>query len=70
MISLGGAMGNGDGMVNFGVSFAIGSGNSPYASMSKKEIVHEVQSVKAENESIKVALNKLKALVAELAVKK
>lgn len=63
MLSMASTFGNGADMVNFGVTFAIGSGKSPYASMSKKDLVHKVDQMSAE-------IEELKAIVAELAAKK
>lgn len=77
MLSMSSTFGNGADMVNFGLSFAVGSGKSPYASMSKNQLVHTMQDMKAENEAIKAEnkeikaeLEELKAIVAELAAKR
>ena len=77
MFSIGGTAGNGENMVNAGVSFAIGKGSSGVAKMSKAELVQEVTSMKAENEELKQEnkdirneLNKLKELVMKLAEEK
>ncbi len=77
MFSIGGTAGNGENMVNMGVSFAIGKGSSGLAKMSKAELVQEVTSMKAENEELKQEnkdirneLNKLKELVMKLAEEK
>ena len=76
MFSIGGTAGNGENMVNAGVSFAIGKGSSGVAKMSKAELVQEVTNMKAENEELKQEnkdirheLNKLKELVMKLAEK-
>ena len=75
MFSIGGTMGNGENMVNAGVSFALGKGGQ-FAKMSKVELIQEVSAVKEENKELKAEnreirheLNKLKALVLELAEK-
>lgn len=77
MMSFGGSMGGGENMVNLGVSFAIDKGQSPYASMSKKDLVHKIEqkehkceSVEAENQAMRDELESLKAVVAELATRK
>ncbi len=76
MFSIGGTAGNGENMVNAGVSFAIGKGSSGVAKMSKAELVQEVTNMKAENEELKQEnkdirheLNKLRELVMKLAEK-
>lgn len=75
MFSVGSAMGNGENMVNFGVSFGIG-GKSALASMNKRELIAEVHDMKLKNEELKQEnreirheLNKLKELVLKLAEK-
>ena len=72
MVSLGGTMGNGENMVNLGVSIGLDKPNG-YAKMSKRELIQEVNAVKAENEAMKDKLEnaderiaKLEALVAKL----
>ena len=77
MFSIGGTAGIGENMVNAGVSFAIGKGSSGVAKLSKAELIQEVNAVKAGNEALKEEnkdirneLNKLKAMVMELAAKK
>ena len=77
MFSIGGTAGNGENMVNMGVSFAIGKGSSGIARMSKAELVNKVQfmeekyeQVNAENKELRHELNKLKELVFKLAAGK
>ena len=82
MLSLGGTMGNGENMVNLGLSIGLDKPNG-FAKMSKRELIQEVNAVKAENEAIKAdneamkdqlanadeRIAKLEALVAQLASK-
>ena len=76
MVSLGGTMGNGENMVNLGVSIGLdGAKGAP--KLSKKELVEKVstmaaenKAIKAENEALENRIEKLEALVAELAGKK
>ena len=76
MFSLGGTMGNGENMVNLGVSIGLdGAKGAP--KLSRKELVEKVstmeaenQAIKAENENIKAEVAELKALVAKLVSKK
>ena len=77
MLNIGGTAGNGENMVNMGVSFAIGKGSSGIAKMSKAELVQEVTNMKVENEELKQEnkdirdeLNKLRELVMKLAEEK
>ena len=69
MFSLGGTMGNGENMVNLGVSIGL-DGASGTPKLSKKELVQKVNTMEAENQSMKAEIAELKALVAELAKKK
>jgi len=82
MLSLGGTMGNGENMVNIGLSIGLDKA-SGFAKMSKRELIQEVNAVKAENEAIKAdneamkdqlanadeRIAKLEALVAQLVAK-
>ena len=75
MLSLGGTMGNGENMVNLGLSIGLDKANG-FAKMSKRELIQEVNAVKAENEAMKDQLAnaderiaKLEALVAQLVAK-
>jgi len=75
MLSLGGTMGNGENMVNLGLSIGLDKA-SGFAKMSKRELIQEVNAVKAENEALKDQLAnaderiaKLEALVAQLVAK-
>ena len=82
MLSLGGTMGNGENMVNLGLSIGLDKANG-FAKMSKRELIQEVNAVKAENEAIKAdneamkdqlanadeRIAKLEALVAQLVAK-
>ena len=75
MLSLGGTMGNGENMVNLGLSIGLDKA-SGFAKMSKRELIQEVNAVKAENEAMKDQLAnaderiaKLEALVAQLVAK-
>ena len=68
MVSLGGTMGNGENMVNLGLSIGLDKPNG-YAKMSKRELIQEVNAVKAENDALEDRVAKLEALVAQLAKK-
>ncbi|MBQ3113767.1 MAG: YadA-like family protein [Phascolarctobacterium sp.] len=75
MLSLGGTMGNGENMVNLGLSIGLDKA-SGFVKMSKRELIQEVNAVKAENEAMKDQLAnaderiaKLEALVAQLVAK-
>ena len=75
MVSLGGTMGNGENMVNLGLSIGLDKPNG-YAKLSKRELIQEVNAVKAENQEMKDQLAnaderiaKLEALVAQLVKK-
>ena len=79
MVSLGGTMGNGENMVNLGLSIGLDKPNG-YAKLSKRELIQKVnameakyEAVEAENEAMKDQLAnaderiaKLEALVAQL----
>ena len=69
MVSLGGTMGNGENMVNLGLSIGLDKPNG-FAQMSKRELIQEVTSVKAENETMKAEMAEMKALLQELLAKK
>ena len=60
MVSLGGTMGNGENMVNLGLSIGLDKPNG-FAKMSKRELIQEVNAVKAENEAIKADNEAIKA---------
>ena len=62
MFSLGGTMGNGENMVNLGVSIGL-DGATGLAKMSKKELIQKVNSMEAE-------MAELRALVIKLAAEK
>ena len=82
MLSLGGTLGNGENMVNLGLSIGLDKPNG-FAKMSKRELIQKVnvmeakyESVEAENEAMKDQLTnaderiaKLEALVAQLVAK-
>ena len=82
MISLGGTMGNGENMVNLGLSIGLDKPNG-FAKLSKRELIQKVnvmeakyEAVEAENEAMKDQLAnaderiaKLEALVAQLVAK-
>ncbi len=63
MVSLGGTMGNGENMVNLGLSIGLDKPNG-FAKMSKRELIQEVNAVKAENNML---VQKVDAVEAELA---
>lgn len=65
MLSLGGTMGNGENMVNLGISIGLDKANG-FAKMSKRELIQEVNAVKAENEAIKADNEAMKAEMAEM----
>ena len=65
MFSLAGSMGNGENMVNMGVSIGLDKPNS-FAKMSKRELIQEVVTVKAENEVMKAEMLEMKAMLQKL----
>ena len=83
MVSLGGTMGNGENMVNLGLSIGLDKPNG-YAKLSKRELIQEVNAVKAENnmliqkvdaveaenEAIKAEMAEMKALLQAIMAKK
>ena len=83
MVSLGGTMGNGENMVNLGLSIGLDKPNG-FAKMSKRELIQEVNAVKAENnmlvqkvdaveaenEAIKAEMAEMKALLQKIMAKK
>ena len=69
MVSLGGTMGNGENMVNLGLSIGLDKPNG-FAKMSKRELIQEVNAVKAENEAMKAEMAEMKAMLQELLAKK
>ena len=83
MVSLGGTMGNGENMVNLGLSIGLDKPNG-FAKMSKRELIQEVNAVKAENnmlvqkvdaveaenEAIKAEMAEMKALLQAIMAKK
>ncbi len=54
MLSIGGTAGNGENMVNMGVSFALGKGGE-FTKMSKQELIHKVKAMEEKYESAEVA---------------
>ena len=68
MVSLGGTMGNGENMVNLGLSIGLDKA-SGLAKLSKRELIQKVNAVEAENEALEDRVAKLEALVAQLAKK-
>lgn len=68
MLSLGGTMGNGENMVNLGLSIGLDKPNG-LAKLSKKELIQKVNAVEAENDALEDRVAKLEALVAQLASK-
>jgi autotransporter adhesin len=57
MMSLGGSMGNGENLVNLGVSFALGKGGTP----SKKAMLRQLDALSAENAAIRAENAEIKA---------
>lgn len=76
MFSVGGTLGNGEDMMNFGVSMKFGESN-PYAGMSKGRLIEyveqqttEIDDLKAQNESQNERIKKLEELVQSLMISK
>ena len=83
MVSLGGTMGNGENMVNLGLSIGLDKPNG-YAKLSKRELIQKVNAVKAENnmliqkvdaveaenEAIKAEMAEMKAMLQAIMAKK
>ena len=72
LFSIGGSMGNGENMMNVGVSMKFGNSN-PYAGMSKGRLIEyvekqtsEIDELKAQNESQNERIQKLEELVQSL----
>ncbi|EKU78138.1 YadA-like family protein [Veillonella seminalis] len=72
LFSIGGSMGNGENMMNMGVSLKFGNSN-PYAGMSKGRLIEyvekqtsEIDDLKAQNESQNERIQKLEELVQSL----
>jgi hypothetical protein len=68
MFTLGGTMGNGENMVNVGMSIGLDKPNN-FAKMSKRELIQEVTAVKAENEAMKAEMVEMKAMLQKLLAK-
>ncbi len=76
MLSLGGTMGNGENMVNLGLSIGLDKA-SGLAKLSKRELIQKVnvmeakyEQVEAENEAMKAEIIEMKAMLQELLAKK
>ena len=76
MLSLGGTMGNGENMVNLGLSIGLDKPNG-FAKLSKRELIQKVnvmeakyEQVEAENEAMKAEMAEMKAMLQELLAKK
>ncbi|MBQ5601132.1 MAG: YadA C-terminal domain-containing protein, partial [Phascolarctobacterium sp.] len=69
MVSLGGTMGNGENMVNLGLSIGLDKSNG-YAKLSKRELIQEVNAVKAENAAMKAEMAEMKAMLQAILAKK
>ena len=72
MFSLGGAMGNGENLMNIGVSFALDKGvNTSKAAMARKinNLSEENKSIKAENAEMKAEIRELKEALARIEAK-
>ncbi len=76
MLSLGGTMGNGENMVNLGISIGLDKA-SGFAKLSKRELIQKVnvmeakyEQVEAENEAMKAEMAEMKAMLQELLAKK
>ena len=76
MVSLGGTMGNGENMVNLGLSIGLDKA-SGFAKLSKRELIQKVnvmeakyEAVEAENEAMKAEIIEMKAMLQELLAKK
>ena len=76
MLSLGGTMGNGENMVNLGLSIGLDKA-SGFAKLSKRELIQKVnvmeakyEAVEAENEAMKAEIIEMKAMLQELLAKK
>ena len=69
MISAAGTMGNGENMVNLGLSIGLDKSNG-YAKLSKRELIQEVNAVKAENAAMKAEMAEMKAMLQAILAKK
>ena len=76
MVSLGGTMGNGENMVNLGLSIGLDKPNG-YAKLSKRELIQKVnamevkyEAVEAEKEAMKAEMAEMKAMLQAILAKK
>jgi len=76
MVSLGGTMGNGENMVNLGLSIGLDKPNG-YTKLSKRELIQKVnameakyEAVEAENEAMKAEMAEMKAMLQAILAKK
>lgn len=68
MFSVAGNFGNGENMVNAGISVKLGK-NSPYAGMDRQAMIHRLASQDRELEAQNQRIAKLEQLVAQLMAK-
>ena len=65
MVSLGGTMGNGENMVNLGLSIGLDKPNG-FAKMSKRELIQKVNAMEAKYEAVEAEKEAMKAEMAEM----
>jgi len=65
MVSLGGTMGNGENMVNLGLSIGLDKPNG-YAKLSKRELIQKVNAMEAKYEAVEAEKEAMKAEMAEM----
>ena len=65
MVSLGGTMGNGENMVNLGLSIGLDKPNG-YAKLSKRELIQKVNAMEAKYEVVEAEKEAMKAEMAEM----
>lgn len=67
MVSIGGAFGGGEDMINAGVSFKVGEGTSPYAGVSKAQLA---QRIKQQDEELAAQKAQIREILEQLAAMK
>ncbi|MDU5914953.1 MAG: YadA-like family protein, partial [Negativicoccus succinicivorans] len=67
MVSVGGSFGGGENMINVGVSFKVGEGDSPYAGVSKAQLA---QRIKQQDEELAAQKAQIREILEQLAAMK
>ena len=67
MVSVGGSFGGGENMINVGVSFKVGEGDSPYAGVSKAQLA---QRIRQQDEELAAQKAQIREILEQLAAMK